>query len=95
MQRLIRSRTRYTPPIFSAARNAKVFAAYVEHHGRRFKEAIASGNQKLAESEAYWLVRYARQAAWAGNLVLNEGRPVALVIEEIEREMAARRQETV
>lgn len=86
-------RKRWTPPSVSAARNLKSFASLVEFHGQQFKQALAEGNAEKADRNAYHLCHQAKQAAWAGNLILNNGRPVAEVIRQIEAEMAARRQE--
>lgn len=93
MGKLITSRTRWTAPHRSAEMNIKSFSLRVEMHGQLFKKAIEAGDTKAAADNAYWLDWYARQAAWAGNLILNQGRIVKQVIAEIEQEMAARKQE--
>lgn len=87
------TRKRWTPPSVSATRNLKSFAALVEFHGQQFKQALAEGNADKADRNAAHLYHQAMQAAWAGNMILNNGRPVAEVIRQIEAEMAARRKE--
>lgn len=89
----MRTRTKYTHPLVSAARNLKSFAALVEFHGKLFKQAIANGNPDAISRHAEHLHRWAMQAVWAGNLILNNGQPVALVIAKLEAEMAERRKE--
>lgn len=80
----MRSVRKFTSPLKSAHHNIKNNALHVEMHGRRFLAALESGHQELAEREALELYRWAKQAVWAGNLVLNAGRPVKQAIEEQE-----------
>lgn len=83
----MRSVRKFTSPLVSAHHNIKNNALHVEMHGRRFLAALESGNDDLAEREATELYCWAKQAVWAGNLVLNAGRPVREVTEELEAEL--------
>ena len=93
MGRMVTKRMKWTSPIQSALNNIRSYSHLVEGYGRLYKNAVASGDKKNASDFANLLIWHSKQAALAGNLILNEGKPVRMAIEEIEREMAARRQE--
>ena len=81
------SRRKFTSAGQSALNNIKSYAARTELHGRAYKQAVEQGDSKAMSDQAYWLLHWAKQAAWAGNLILNQGKPVAMAIAEIEEEM--------
>lgn len=100
MRKLARSYRRLTDVRQSARHNMGNYALHTELHGRQFKKAVENLQKAIAESDqtaineqqqlqnnhAYWLHYWSKQAISAANLILNDGKPVRLVWEELERE---------
>lgn len=81
----LRRTSKFTSPLTSARNDIRNLAFRVELHNRRFLDAIEKGDENLIEREALELFSAARKAGWAGNLVINNGRPVKQAIEEQEQ----------
>lgn len=67
-----------------------MYAAYVQVTGQDYRDALARNDRERAQKIAPILYYWARQAAWAGNLILNNGKPVAQVFAELDAEREAR-----
>lgn len=80
MRKLARSYNRWTSPMNSARHNLENYAFRTECHARMFCKSLHDGDTDNAIRQAAHLYYYAKQAISAGNLILNDGVPVALVI---------------